>query len=731
MLEDSTQLTDSHKSSLPTSSPSQNSTVSAPKRDLMMVGLLVLTGIVLFGSYFYFNKSKTPLSSKPGSKQELSPSLSPNIDFEFKKFQSSEEFLQYMQDNNQDMGASFMDRNAMMRTDISEMVAAPAMMMGKAQALPRSGGGGSVPDRVSTTNVQVQGIDEPDIVKTNGKQIFLSRSTWNRIYSGPVPMGVGPEVKMAQTLIAPGFPLPIQPPIEQGPQTEILSAFPPEALAKIANLDKAGSLLLHDKTLIVFDDENNYSGRYDSNYSGNRRTITAYNISDPAKPTRSWQIKLEENIQLITSRLQDGQLFLITQSYIANGCPVVPLLQANGEKLSIACPEIYYPSTRISNADSTYTIVKVDPTSGAVTKSTTLVGSGQGTTIYMSPSSLYLSYRTSPDMLKILIQFAQNDGKEVMPASVVSKLQRLEQLDISIQAKSVEMNSIISQHRMSLTKDDGMKYDSNFQNLMQTYLKNHSRELESTLIAKLDTDSLTAEATGSVPGSLLNQFAMDEYQDHLRVATTVGNNWTQFGRPESFSDVYVLDSALRQSGVVADLGKGEKIYSVRFMQDRGYVVTFKQTDPFYVLDLRNASDPKKLGELKIPGFSSYLHQVADGKILGVGSESGRVKLSLFDVTNPTDPREASKYQLDDWGSEVAYDHHAFLHDPKHQVFFIPGSKGAYIFSYAGDQLSLVKTLSQNSVKRALFINDYLYILGEQGITILDEKDWQVIKTLEF
>jgi uncharacterized secreted protein with C-terminal beta-propeller domain len=233
-----------------------------------------------------------------------------------------------------------------------------------------------------------------------------------------------------------------------------------------------------------------------------------------------------------------------------------------------------------------------------------------------------------------------------------------------------------------------------------------------------------------VPGTLLNQFSLDEYQGNLRVATTFGQGWTQFGRGDSASDVYVLDSNLRQRGVVTDLGKGERIYAVRFLAEKGYVVTFKQVDPFYILDLSNPDSPQLAGELKIPGYSSYLHPIGRDRVLGIGKEDNMMKVSLFDVSDDRNPRELSKYQLDEYWSELLTTHHAFLLDEKYQVFFMPGSKGGYVFSYANDQLKLAKALSQDQVQRALFLNDYLYVISENQITVLNEKDWQVVKELD-
>jgi uncharacterized secreted protein with C-terminal beta-propeller domain len=182
--------------------------------------------------------------------------------------------------------------------------------------------------------------------------------------------------------------------------------------------------------------------------------------------------------------------------------------------------------------------------------------------------------------------------------------------------------------------------------------------------------------------------------------------------------------------VVTDLGKGERIYAVRFLAEKGYVVTFKQVDPFYILDLSNPDSPQLAGELKIPGYSSYLHPIGRDRVLGIGKEDNMMKVSLFDVSDDRNPRELSKYQLDEYWSELLTTHHAFLLDEKYQVFFMPGSKGGYVFSYANDQLKLAKALSQDQVQRALFLNDYLYVISENQITVLNEKDWQVVKELD-
>jgi uncharacterized secreted protein with C-terminal beta-propeller domain len=248
-------------------------------------------------------------------------------------------------------------------------------------------------------------------------------------------------------------------------------------------------------------------------------------------------------------------------------------------------------------------------------------------------------------------------------------------------------------------------------------------------IVKIGLDDFNIKATGEVPGSPLNQFSFDEYNGYLRIATTMGS--MMFGtNDQTVSDVNILDNDLKLISSVKDLGKGERIYSVRFVNKMGYVVTFKQVDPFYVLDLSDPKNPQLKGELKIPGFSSYLHPISANRILGVGREDSKVKISLFDVSDPTNPTEISKYLLDEYWTEVQNNHHAFLQDEDHGVFFMPGGQGGYIFSYQNDQLRLEKAVSQTQVKRAVYLDDYLYIISQNQITVLNENNWEKVKELD-
>ncbi len=188
-------------------------------------------------------------------------------------------------------------------------------------------------------------------------------------------------------------------------------------------------------------------------------------------------------------------------------------------------------------------------------------------------------------------------------------------------------------------------------------------------------------ASGSVDGHLLNQYSLSSHEGHLRVATTAGDPWNSQDLSESF--ITVLDErgqTLEPVGKVGGIGAGERIYAVRFMGEMAYVVTFKQIDPLYAIDLSDPTDPTVLGELKIPGFSAYLHPVADGLLMGVGqdaSEEGFTsgsQVSLFDVSDPANPQRIDQLSLGDQTySSVEWDAKAFTWWDQTSTGFVPVS----------------------------------------------------------
>ena len=196
----------------------------------------------------------------------------------------------------------------------------------------------------------------------------------------------------------------------------------------------------------------------------------------------------------------------------------------------------------------------------------------------------------------------------------------------------------------------------------------------------LEAGNIAKAGQGFVPGTVLNQFSFDEYKGYLRVATTTGENWS--GTQSLRNNLYILDADLKTVGSVTGLAKNETIRSVRFIGDRGYIVTFRTTDPLFVLDLQNPANPRVVGELKIPGYSSYLHLWQENRLLGFGYdvavENDRafekgLKVSLFDIANPASPKEISTLLLGSRGSytELNNNHKALIADPNVNILAFP------------------------------------------------------------
>ncbi len=199
-----------------------------------------------------------------------------------------------------------------------------------------------------------------------------------------------------------------------------------------------------------------------------------------------------------------------------------------------------------------------------------------------------------------------------------------------------------------------------------------------------DPDRTTFVSSGEVPGYLLNQFSLSEYNGYLRVATTSRPIWWGAQPPQALSQSYVTVLAsngglLVPVGQVSGLGSGEQIYSVRFVDDTGYVVTFRQVDPLYTIDLSKPTAPRLAGQLELSGYSAYLHPVGDGLLLGIGVDVGAAnneptgtQLELFDVSDPAAPKLLQHSLLGGGSSsEVQYDHHAFLFWPPTKLAVLP------------------------------------------------------------
>lgn len=293
------------------------------------------------------------------------------------------------------------------------------------------------------------------------------------------------------------------------------------------------------------------------------------------------------------------------------------------------------------------------------------------------------------------------------------------------------------------------------------------------MLYRLGPNGVTyAGLVADIPGQILNQFSMDIYKGHFRVATTV-HSWSQRRdggwRDDGDNNLYIYDlESFELAGSVERMAKREEIKSARFIAERVYIVTFRKTDPLFVIDAADATNPKVLGYLKIPGFSEYLHPVGGSRLVGVGRDAdestGRekgIKLSLFDNTDPYNPKETYNIIVGNERSrsEVDESHHAFRYIAKHNVIVLPillhegewndapTNQGAFVYKIGPSTFELVRILSHfdatslgdaawmgrdmgdplwqygafpgNVVRRSLTMDDYLYSVSNNKISIVD------------
>lgn len=241
-----------------------------------------------------------------------------------------------------------------------------------------------------------------------------------------------------------------------------------------------------------------------------------------------------------------------------------------------------------------------------------------------------------------------------------------------------------------------------------------------TTIYRLELQGISAVpvAKGEVDGFLLNQFSLDAKDGVLRLATTSG--WQ-----DQENMVFTLDHDLQVMGRLDGLGLNESIQSARFLDDTLYLVTFERVDPLFVIDLSDPYHPTALGELVLPGFSSYLHPLGNGLLLGVGTENSTLKLSIFNVSDPVHPVEVQSFRADGWAySDAQWDHKAVLFDERNGLFVVPvhsydpynwtGEQSTYVFEVSTDGIGLKGMLSNGemeSASRSVVIEDSLYTIS--------------------
>ncbi len=588
----------------------------------------------------------------------------------------------------------------------------------------------------SETNIQVIGVDEPDIVKNDGKYIYTVSQ--NRIFivdAYPADSAnVTSQIDINNTYISNIFVNGNRLVVfgsGQGfyPMTETAVAAP--AVSKVST------------EIAVAPGYGYYP------YTG-KSVIYVYDITDRSSPVLVRNVSVDGSYY--DARMIGDYVYAVTTQpvQILDSGPILPVYAVGAKETTVAATDITYFDTY--DTSFVYTsIMALNTQNDAEEPNEKVFLFGYSQSLYVSPENIYTVYTKTLSYTEYYNRLVDQAIIPNVPSSVVDQIAAIRNNQSMTSYEKLDaIGRVVNDYAQSLGPENGATFMKNIEDKAQQVIAELQKEMEKTVVNKIGISgsSIEYKTSGDVPGRVLNQFSMDEYNGNFRIATTTGNSWDN----TSLNHVYVLDSSLGLIGSAENLARGEQIYSARFMGDRAYLVTFKRTDPLFVIDLSNPSAPTVLGELKMPGFSEYLHPYDEGHLIGVGQEtdeSGRsthqLKLSLFDVSDVSNPKELSTYligSINDYTySEALYDHKAFLFSKSKNLLVIPVSmnnwnenkysQGAYVFdltlengfSLKGQITHVIENASENewyydytsAVKRALYMDTTLYTVSDKMI----------------
>jgi uncharacterized secreted protein with C-terminal beta-propeller domain len=573
---------------------------------------------------------------------------------------------------------------------------------------------GVLPTEYSATNIQVLGVDEADIVKTDGKYIYLV----------------------------------------SGDSVNIIEAYPAENARTSSKIELNGTIngiFVNKDKLIIFVSEYHHpifkGGLIREIYPypnyQQKVFIYIYDISDKSNPKITRNVSL--NGTYFDSRMIGDYVYVIVNEplqYMGDDIILPSIVEGNKVK-SVQAPEIYYSEIfDYSHIFTSVLAVNTQKDEEEVNSKVFLLGASQ--TIYVSSSNIYIVYPKSYSFYDFYDKLIDEAILPSLPSEIQDKIREIEGLNISQYEKLMNVEKVLRDYVESLGPEEAANFMKNLESKINAVMKEIDKELEKTFINKIALldKNIEYKTSGEVPGRVLNQFSMDEYNNHFRIATTSGS-WTS-----PFNNLYVLDEDLKIVGKIEDLAPTERIFATRFVGDKAYMVTFRRTDPLFVIDLADPLNPKVLGEVKLPGYSDYLHLYDDNHLIGIGKdadEQGRelgVKVSLFDVSDFSNPKEISKFTIGTSGtfSPASSDHKAFLFSKSKNLLVIPiylaetpynqTWQGAYVFSVGLDSGIVLKgrithseeqfkRYDEYNIQRALYIDDILYTISDKMVKMND------------
>jgi uncharacterized secreted protein with C-terminal beta-propeller domain len=594
-----------------------------------------------------------------------------------------------------------------------------------AEAPPNSKAAATEPQNHTTTNNQVEGVEEGDFVKNTGTVMFVAQ----------------------QDRIA------------------VVKSWPPEDMAQLASIvlgDLIHEMVLVDNnTLVVASAPKLSQSPRNNAFSSDTTTLTTIEVSNPTNPRITDRQHVHGSFMSI--RRVDQSVRLVLRSWI--GTP---------EGVQHHLP--YEPNGRpLSAGETAAKLQGLYESNKAILKSLSASELLQGTPTPRAHEGI--RYANTPDPLPLFGANSANCSNLYLPSVPPQDQTLTSVVTLDLGNKTINSELILAGASIIYASKDHLFLAGTIWNGWST-LKGTEQEPPAgassswTTIHQFDArqaDRTRYVASGTVPGNLLNQFSMDEHEGTLRLALTESRyvdvpqtgRWGGWRPTDTVSNITTMKpegSSLRIIGKTPDLAPGERIFSSRFDGNRGFIVTFRQVDPLFAIDLADPTQPKVLGELKIPGFSDYMQFTDKDTLLTIGRDADPstgqalgLKLSLFDVSDMTKPMEIHNHIIPNPGwasSEASHDHKAFTYFAHTGHLAIPLSSynwtpGNYRFDNklalfsinkdtgiepSGDMdlADLTPKLSSESinwipshlqVKRSLFADDYVYAISSGGIKV--------------
>ncbi|MBI4896256.1 MAG: beta-propeller domain-containing protein, partial [Candidatus Aenigmarchaeota archaeon] len=459
----------------------------------------------------------------------------------------------------------------------------------------------------SQTNIQVAGVDEPDVVKTDGTYIY-TRAGSNIVIVRAVP---ATDAQVVSNITLPGtvndffvngnkliafgydnYPIHILR-TETGTGTGEIAPSQAPVAGETVNPPTPG-----DTTNQVAAGESFARPDFYPR-SSNQAFIFVYDITDRTNPTLARNITLDGSY--VDSRMIDNEVYVIVHQQffvLGTGNIALPTITSGGKTATlISDVNTYYFDDMPDYNYQFTTVVSLDVQNDGTPITTKSFLSGYTSTIYVSQKNIYTTSQKYVNYRPVIFEKTMDALPTILPADLAAQVKAIRESGKMKARQYQEITPLIQNYQNSLSETARTEFETAVQRIQDQINVDLEKEYEKTVIHRIaiENGNIEPQAEGEVPGHLLNQFSLDESNGYLRVATTTSG----FGQNQQQKNhVYVLDAGLVHVGALEDIAPGESIYAARFLGSRLYLVTFKRIDPLFVIDLADPANPKILGKLK-------------------------------------------------------------------------------------------------------------------------------------